>query len=213
MFALLLLACVHHEPAAPPPPHGGAAIAARDALLFGDFAGFQRALDLLAAPGAFPGLDPAGTERFQTQVRALRATSEAGAPVALGQLAVACGDCHAVSGSTLIKPEEDPAQGDGVRAEMQRHARGLRIAWSGLLAPSKAALVEASHAFEAGWLSPITGDEDPTVQAFDAAVTAAAEALAAAPDAPTRAQKFGQLVAACQTCHTTRPGGIRIEPE
>lgn len=216
---LLLLACARPPLAPPPtppsspPPHGEAATAARDALVFGDLAGWRDGVVALT-DAALPGVDPARRAAFVAEVQPLAAAPDlAGAARATGQVAQACARCHAAERATIPLTAPPEVEGDGVRPEMARHHRALDLAWTGLVAPAPAALTDAADAFAASFLSPPPAADLPAVHALDEAVTLAADRLRAARSDADRADAFAALLLTCHTCHATRPGGLALEPE
>lgn len=215
----LLLACAGRpavvdsrvEAAANPlmPAHGGEVVAARDALTFADLVGYRDRMQ------AFEGHLPEGSpDRFRGLVSAAAAANDLGtADLALGRVAIACGECHAAA-HVAPKPRVPPVtDGDGVRAEMMRHDRALTLAWDGLVRPDDQDLYRAAEAFRTSFLAPLTGPPSATAAALDQAVTDTAARLARATDPGRRASEFGQLLGTCAACHTTRPGHITAEPE
>jgi hypothetical protein len=177
----------------------------RDALVHGDLPGAQ-------AQAATIALGPADGAVADGFARLRATTNLADGADALGQVAVACAGCHAAAG-VVPKPEgAAPPVGDGVRAEMARHDLAMDQLWTGMIFDLPDERHDAAEAFDASVLQPIEG-ATVAVEELDAAVSSAALAVDAAPDAATRADRFGDLVVTCASCHLLKPGGIHLEPE
>lgn len=221
MILLALFACAPKPVAAPTiapaaavgHPHGGAVLAARDAVVVGNLPAFSAAIDTLARDFPLAGHpDGAQAELLLAIANADAAKTEADASLALGQLAVGCGSCHAATGATLPAPVTTPAPGDGVRAEMKRHDRALDLVWRGLVGPSEDLLRAGADAFRASTLTPLAGMPPALARLMDDTVNTTAEGLVAVPDPAARAALFGALVTTCSACHLAPPEGL-VEPD
>lgn len=221
MILLLWLGCAPRP--APPPavvqsrpgaaPHGAAALAARDAVVMGDLLAFQRAIGALGAEFPLAAWPP------EAQAEALLAVAKAGgasdipaAATALGQLAVACGACHTVTGATIPLPTTMTPTGDGIRAEMKRHDRALDLVWRGLVGPSEQALETGAKAFRASTLSAVSGIRWEMAVVLDETASTLAQGIAEVEEPTARAALFGGLLATCSACHSAAPPEL-TEPE
>lgn len=209
-MVLVLLACVTHPPpAAPPPPprgHGTQAVLARDAILFGDVAGFDDAMRELAAGRTSPALDDAARSA------SLAATVAEGV-AGLGPVLDECGACHVATGATLPAPPEWPVQDEGVRPEMERHGQALDQLWSGLVRRQPGDLVLGTKTLSTSLLFLSRPDAPPAAIAMDETVTTDSDALVAASTDAARRDAFVKLLGDCAACHLARPGDLQLEPE
>jgi hypothetical protein len=188
----------------------------RDAVVHGDLSGAKeeaRALsELVARPAGRARAEPRDVAVRTAADRIVDAPNLAAAALGVGQLAVACSDCH-----RDVRPEPPPrpktrVRGDEVRAEMERHRLAMDRMWDGMLLPSDGELSAASAEFAASTLSPRPGSGAGAVD-LDERVSVAAMAVADAEGGADRAERFGELLLVCAACHTARPGGIAIEPD
>lgn len=175
-------------------------------------------LQLLADRGTWlsqhlgtPGLPPGAAEYTRAMRlaagRAGQATEPADAGAALGEMALACGACHA---RWEVKPplvgDLQPPSASGTAGHMAAHAWGAERLWEGLIAPSGAAWTAGAQSFNGDplvpeSLGPNVPDPDMARQLAQRAHQIAGEA-AGTSDVQQRAALYGQLVATCAQCHT-----------
>jgi cytochrome c553 len=228
MIWLLLLTWMAPEAREPSPQdkvveamlkHDREAIAARDALIHGDLEGAKdeaRKLEKrVPVAGLSPDLDVLQARVDEAARDVVEAKSIAEASAAMGRMVVACGGCHQATDARpeVTEPAPLPKEGDGVRAEMQRHDGAMQLVWNGLVAPSDADLVAGAKRFRDSSLSVQSGELAAAAKQLDDTSSDLAEAVAKASLREERADKFGALLTTCATCHLLRPGGIRIEPQ
>jgi hypothetical protein len=207
-----IAAVAEAPPATAVPAHAAEAEAARDALVFGDVGAFRVRFAALEARLPLEGLDDRMQVPFAAAVHGAAGAADLGeATRQLGRVAVTCGECH-TEVSVLPHPRVPPmTDGDGVRAEMARHDRALNLLWNGLVRPDVQDLHRGAETLRVSFLTPLDGAASPDAEALDDAVTAAALRLASTSDPGRRGEQFGAVIALCVSCHTIRPGGLRIE--
>lgn len=223
---LLVAACTSacpgpaRPPAVAPTPavsasHGREAVALRDAVVMGDLDSFHRAAEVLAQRFPLPGAGHE-TEQAALLTRVGQARTAADLPAAaraVGDLGLACADCHRAAGVHPVAAPESTPTGDGVRAEMARHDAALQDLWMGVVADDAAARTAAAARFQRSFLSPQGAPPGAATTELDEQVTAWANAVAVADTPDRRAAAFAVLLQACASCHRAPPEGLRGEPE
>lgn len=127
------------------------------------------------------------------------------AAAATGELAAACGACHADIGVQLAPTDaNDPLKDDTAFAQMGRHAWAADRMWDGLIGPSDAAWNKgASMLSEAA----LHGDAAPKeVAGLAVYVRQLGEKGAAEPELDKRAEHYSKLIETCATCHQQLKG-------
>ncbi len=160
-------------------------------------------------PGSARTMEPA----LVVPTRALaEATTIDAAALALGEMGVACGSCHASQGVTLpLKAPEPPPTTEGFTEQMQRYHWAAERMWQGLILPSEAAIAESVAAIQAlptadfhpEWAESLP----PGAQQTDAVVH-----QLAALTTTKQGWAYGSMLAACAACHTNLPGTPANQP-
>jgi hypothetical protein len=127
------------------------------------------------------------------------------AGVELGNLAGACGGCHAASGVIAAIPKRTPpAESNALGGQMTRHAWGAARLWEGVSGPAEhawldGALVIAQTPCE---VSTVMHGK-PNVEAFELAEQLHDQAMraSAAGDITARANLLGEVMSTCASCH------------
>ena len=208
--------------------HAALSIAARNALIRGELEVAQQAMRKLAffmdhVPAPEQGKEYARlTKELAEEAREASDLEEA--CMAFARLSYACGQCHhALDRGPPLKLEPNP-EGEDLAMHMRRHYWAIERMWEALLADSTSAFQEAAEVLAE---APLHGSHDPDRESHDGVTRLAYEvhdlAFAAAvegkvredeyvprpgeevEDEPTawgQAQIFGQLLSACNQCHT-----------
>ncbi|HHO53239.1 MAG TPA: hypothetical protein ENK18_20785 [Deltaproteobacteria bacterium] len=219
----LLLACPRAQPPAPPlgPDLFPTALhmlyvsdamdLARSAILSGDRAEARRQLSWLAnnAPSAEdlpPSLAPFAAIVRDQAARGAAAREPVEIAAALGEMATACGGCHAASGLGPIFAVELLPPGMSPEPHMERHRWAIDSMWEGLVSPDD----ELWRAGAMAFLEEPLPDTEPMFEA-SGAWTNALHALGTygleLDDPDTRAALYGQLLGMCASCHEASGGG------
>jgi hypothetical protein len=182
----------------------------REALVIGDLKAVRAPATWLAEHPPFAGLPP-DWERYLDSVRVsalevLEAEGLLDASYATATMAVACGECHLQNGiADQFGAPVDAPQDDTVQAHMQRHQWALERMWEGLIGPSAMAWDEG-----VGMLADIPLRPDESVdgtgegEAYEqlARTVHARAAMGFVADSiEKKAQVFGDVLAACGSCH------------
>lgn len=188
------------------------AVRARDAVMAGDLEAARsaaRELEQHAFADTLPADWKHYTEQMRQQAQALViASGLAEAGQAVGALGLSCGSCHfqqkAGPGAVREPPMawQDPP--DTLTERMDRHYAGVEQLWQGLVQPSE-------DAWRNGTLTltraPLQAPEaegaevSPAAHAQVERVRQLARQARAAKSHPERAQIYGELIAACASCH------------
>ena len=208
--------------------HAALSVAARNALIRGELEVAQQAMRKLVffmkhAPTPEQGKEYARlTKELAEEAREASDLEEA--CMAFARLSYACGQCHhALDRGPPIELEPSP-EGEDLEMHMRRHYWATERMWESLLADSTSGFQAAAEVLAE---APLHGSRDPDQESHDGVTRLAYEvhdlAFAAAvegkvredeyvprpgeevEDEPTawgQAQIFGQLLAACNQCHT-----------
>lgn len=208
--------------------HAALSIAARNALIRGELEVAQQAMRKLAffmehVPAPEQGKEYARlTKELAEEAREASDLEEA--CMAFARLSYACGQCHqALDRGPPMKLEPSP-EGEDLKMHMRRHYWAVERMWEALLADSTSGFQLAAEVLAE---APLHGSHDPDRESHDGVTRLAYEvhdlAFAAAvegkvredeyvpkpgeevEDGPTawgQAQIFGQLLSACNQCHT-----------
>lgn len=154
-------------------------------------------------PGSARTMEPA----LIVPAKALaEATTLQAAALALGDIGVACGSCHASQGVDIgLSAPTPPPTTEGFSEQMQRYHWAAERMWQGLILPSEEAIAESVSAIEAlpaagfhpEWMTTLP----PAAQQTDGNVHQLA-ALATT----KRGWAYGSMLAACAACHENLPG-------
>lgn len=154
-------------------------------------------------PGSARTLEPA----LIVPARALaEATTLEAAALALGDIGVACGSCHAAQGSALeLKTPAPPPVTEGFSEQMQRVHWASERMWQGLILPSEEAIAESVSVLDT---LPAAGFHPERMTALPAAAveTDGNVHQLAALITTRRGWAYGSMLAACASCHTNLPG-------
>ncbi|MCK6504804.1 hypothetical protein L6R53_15610, partial [Myxococcota bacterium] len=196
---------------------------ARDALIQGRPEQARAHLATLAADPPDPELPPDwGTwmDGMQQDARAGAASADAGGLArAVASAANQCGGCHQSLGLVVALPHPGPApsavsgptpSGDpGVAAHMAGHQWAADRMWAALVQPSDTAWAESLQVLSQPALDTLALEVGAQEAEEVAASAYAVHELAAGglrdPDPATRADLYGQVLAACVACHARRP--------
>ncbi len=208
--------------------HGALSIAARDALIRGDLPVARQAMRKLAffmenVPFPEKGKEHARiTRELAEQVRDSSDLEDA--CMAFARLSYACGQCHhGLDRGPPIKLDPAPG-GEDLRMHMRRHYWAVERMWEALLSDSPETFQSAAAVLAE---SPLHGSAEPDGEnppgttrlayevhdlAFAAAVEGKAqedeyvpkpgEPVEPEPTSRGQAEIFGQLLSACNQCHT-----------
>lgn len=132
-----------------------------------------------------------------------RATDVRAASMAAARLGAACGSCHVALGHRPeLKTAPEPAAGDPLQAEMQRHQWAADRMWEGLVAPSDELWRSGAEVLAE---PSLFGDPEPTdlsiVDRLAAEVSGLAERAQTASTQKERAEIFGEALGTCGQCH------------
>jgi len=129
---------------------------------------------------------------------------------ALGQMATACGGCHAATGTgPKLQEPTVPVLGDSQGVHMAQHSWAHDRMWASLIEPNAGAWESALQVLSedalpasevANWALPQGS------QAQDEQVHRLAHAALADDTPAARADLYGQIVSACATCHRASRG-------
>lgn len=190
--------------------HAAEAATLESAIVNGD-------LEAALAPAAWlnghEDMDGMGTatQLFVTEMRdaaggIFAATSLESAAMDLGRMGVACGGCHLATETTLAFEWDDhPAETLDIKTHMARHSWAVDRLWEGISGPSEEAWKKGAEILQVDAL-----DREHTTaeagmryraEAWDQLVhSLAEEAENLAP--ADKGEFYGQVVSACNSCHT-----------
>jgi cytochrome c553 len=196
---------------------------ARDALIDGDLAEAQRQADRLAKTD-YASMLPVAWKHWVAQLQqdaaalSLAANLDEAA-LALGRMALACGECHELHDAGPDKPRvqpqpwEDPP--DTYDERMQRHHLGLTQMWDGLVLPSEKAWRSGTVTITRAPLrAPERAGEpiDDNARARIEEVRELAKQSRRADTYQERGRIYGELVARCARCHYTERSARHVMP-
>lgn len=173
----------------------------------------RAAFERVARSDSIPRL-PAVARPYEDRLRA-RALEGAGAvdlPAAARATAAAgraCGECHRVLalGPRFASAAGWESEGRPVSDAMRRHLWGADRMWYGLIGPSDSAWRAGARALaEPSTYDDLFNRRSDRGQAMRSLADRVREAgrLAAAEDGPDRrAERYGEILATCSTCHAT----------
>lgn len=189
--------------------HAAKATEARDALIRGDIESARDAMLWLSEHR-----EAAGTpDSWAAPLAAMQVSAEDGSlaadvpemALALGETAAQCGSCHAAEGAELpwTATPPPPATDDPAR-HMQRHAWAVERMWASLVMPDRDAWRQSLMALSDPGLDSLAvgagaSQADTVADAAEAVHALVPEGVQAPPE--RRAALFGQVVAACASCH------------
>jgi cytochrome c553 len=197
--------------------HAQDAVAARDAVIAGEIDGVKAAAARLKARLPMMHL-PQGTAPHETAfviaVQALEAPRDIHvAAEAVGNLALACGGCHAaVHAQVDLDPVPAAPPVDGsVKSAMVAHRLGAVQMWNGLVQPDTAQVVAGAEVLSSSVLAPTGTPVGSKVSALatelEVRVHDLASSAARTESAEQRARSYGQLLETCASCHALLHGG------
>lgn len=190
------------------------ASAIRDAVVLGHFEDARADFQWMAEHQTEAAM-PAGLDAWVARMRdsasaGAAAESVQGQAAALGQLAGACGGCHQAMGTgpSLEEPIA-PVLGDSQGVHMAQHSWASGRMWAALIEPSPDAWERALDVLseDAVPAEEVTdwGLQEGT-QPLDEVVHRLAHAEREGDTLDERAEMYGQIVAACATCHQAARG-------
>jgi cytochrome c553 len=192
--------------------HFAQGVAARDAVI-ADRLGEARASFARLASERDPMDTPA---TWTPRLAALRELARRGASAheraetaaSLGELAVACGECHEATGARLPLARLEAAENAPTPLPMGRHHWAAERMWEGLIAPERARFREGATVLAEAPLHPaelVAGSSPPlaVVALAERTRTLAAEASQAS-SSPEQARLYGELLTTCAACHAQR---------
>lgn len=196
---------------------------ARDRVVAGDLDGVKDAAQAVAAIGPDTELPPEwrpGAEQVRAAAHELAEAKDlAAAAAGVGKLAGACGSCHTTigSGPDVDRGADLPPQKFEPGDNMHLHAWASQWLWLGVISGSEAAWQRGAKALNDQPLD-LRWDEKPPDngrQQLEQLVYVLASKAAEIPEAPERAELYGQFVATCAQCHSKTPSvpGGRSGPE
>ena len=218
MLALLFCACVgpdaediedrHEQTVVQMERHDAEATAMRTALIDGNLDGLRQAAAELDRRLPIHGM-PDGLVARQAELKSIagrlaKATTIEVAAGATGELAVACGSCHAQVG-ILPPPRSDEPNGETWESAMARHSWAADEMWTGLVWKSDARFRHAVEVWNATPLAqPHTADDKrftAEVLALEDRVHDLAEQAAGMMEPSRRAPLYGEMLVTCSACH------------
>jgi cytochrome c553 len=187
---------------------------ARDAVIGGDPAGVHVPLERLAA-GTFgvedmpPDWLPWAEEMQQEAARGAGAKTIAEAANVVAAVAQRCGDCHrATRGGPAMEDDLqtfDAHGRTGLKGAMAQHVWASEELWLGMTVPHHQSWVAGAKALSETPLPQLkTEGVDAAMQAKLDAVRAMGERALAAGTPVEMARVYGELIAACGTCHAAQ---------
>jgi len=196
------------EPAEHMRHHFADATVIQEAVVRADLEAMRAAAGSLAGHAPLEGLGddakPAIAAVRAAATSAKDAPTLADAAKALGSLGAACGSCHASRSITptfaaVPKPSEDPS----LQGHMARHAWAVNRAWEGLVAGDAAGWTKGLNGLAEPPLAPEAFGPNPPEAATTASQTVHELAVTglSAEDPAARGGLYGDLLAACSTCH------------
>jgi hypothetical protein len=128
------------------------------------------------------------------------------AGVAVGELALSCGQCHAAlrAGPEFSTPKP-PAEGEDLQARMQQHRWAADRLWEGIVQNSPDLWTRGLAGFET--LPPCNDDlagergRPDAAEALRERLVEITHSAATAEDLERRAATYGELLGTCSTCH------------
>ncbi len=177
------------------------------AVIAGDLEATREPAEWLAEHEAVAGL-PGDWEPYLAGMQdAAKKVAEAGdishAAAATGEIALSCGACHMALDQGAQFAFMSPPEAEGVTGHMMRHDWASDRMWDGLVGPSDEEWMKGAEGLQE---SPLLGGST-AAQGFAKRVhELGAQALEAA-DPAARAVIFGELIAACASCHQVAGDG------
>ena len=218
MLALVLAGCVgpeaediedrHEQTVAQMERHDAEANAVRGALIDGNLERLRKSAGELDVRLPIHGM-PDGLVARQAALKSVagrlaKATTLEMAAGATGELAVACGACHAQVG-ILPPPPSDEPNGDTWESAMAQHSWAADEMWTGLVWKSDARFRRAVEVWNATPLAqPHTAEDKrftPEVLSLEDRVHDLAEQAASMTEPSRRAALYGEMLATCSACH------------
>lgn len=179
----------------------------RAAVLRGDVDAAQELGEQLSHldPGALPDSWQPALEALAQNGRDLAVASNLeDSAKAMGQLAIACADCHeATGGGPTLSGDAAPPPAWTEDSHMPLHLWGSEWIWLGILANDDTAVRRGAEVLAGGPLLVPSPTHDPALKADEVEVHRIAREMALAPDLGTRRQLYGDLIARCGSCHRT----------
>lgn len=180
-----------------------------EAVVRGDVEALRAAASRLANHAPLPTLGKDAESAVMSvrtaAAQARDAVTLSEAAKAVGTLGAVCGDCHA---SISVSPEfldaTKPTEDSSVQGHMARHAWAVNRAWEGLVAGNAKRWERGLNMLAEPPLPRSAFGPEPPMAAMASSnrVHELAVAGLTAADATSRGEVYGQLVAACSTCHT-----------
>ncbi len=134
------------------------------------------------------------------------ATTLEAAALALGDIGVACGSCHAAQGvDPGLKAPEPPPTSEGFSEQMQRYHWAAERMWQGLILPSEEAIKESIAVIETLPAADFHPEWMPALPAAAEQTDGNVHQLASL-ITTKRGWAYGSMLAACASCHQNLPG-------
>ena len=169
----------------------------------GDYQGAAdpaRALSMQTNPRDLPAKGHPFMDEVRTlAVRTASASDIQNAAQSVAGLVSACGKCHAALGTPVrIAPPARPAM-SGARGEMLQHNWAVSLLAVGLQGPTDAVWKQGADELATAKVAPADAAQD--VKDAETELRAIAKRAIAAGDEASRTVVYGELIAACGTCH------------
>lgn len=179
--------------------------AARDAILKNDASLIAVEMGWMAASGALPAdLTPPVTSGAGAVANPEEAEVSRAAALFLGELGVACGDCHAGHGPSLSEIEA-AGSATGVLPHMHRHLWATDRMWEGLMAPSEARWNQGVALLSGMDLDPAQfegrDEQDSPAGYLTPWIRRIGLESLRTGDREARGRLYGDLLATCAECH------------
>jgi hypothetical protein len=180
------------------------------AVVRGDVEGAKVGARWVADHQETAGLPAAGQASLDEMKKAARSVAEAAdikvAAQGTADMAVACGSCHAASGSKPVMPAAAVlTPKDETAVHMLAHQHAVDLLYRGLVGPSEESWAEGAKALKAAPLKvaqlPKTAKPTKDVAKAETEAHALADKAAAATDVKARAAVYAELVGGCASCH------------
>ena len=191
------------------PPHFGSSVGMRKAIVKGDLEAFRESAAKMADTEASAPV----ADSWKPHVESMRAAAKrardaktmGAATVALGDVGVACANCHEKLGGPKVALTEPVAAGSGDKARLAHHHWAAAELWEGLMAPSQDAWMKGADVLTEAPLTPDVADGGKPIAPEVAELAKRAHAFGQkahlAKDAATRTKAVADLYGTCVECH------------
>ena len=191
------------------PPHFGSSVGMQKAIVKGDLEAFRESAAKMADTEASAPVADSWKPHVESMRAAAKRAREANtmgaATAALGDVGVACANCHEKLGGPKVALTEPVAAGSGEKARLAHHHWAVAELWQGLMAPSQDAWMKGADVLTEAPLTPDVADGGKPIAPEVAELAKRAHAFGQkahlAKDAATRTKAVADLYGTCVECH------------